>query len=426
LLGDVAGLNDAHLLARFIEHRDELAFEALVRRHGPMVLGVCRRLLRGAHDAEDAFQATFLVLARKAGALKSREAVGNWLYGVAYNVAQKARSVASQRRARERQVAEMPEPEAVRQNKVSDDLLPVLVLELSRLPEKYRVPVVLCDLEGRPRREVAGQLRIPEGTLSSRLTTARRMLAKRLTRHGMALPAGALAAVLSEKAAACMPASLVASTVKAAGASAAVPVASGLISAKVVALTEGVLKSMFLTKLKVATLTVLAIGLAFGGATVSIRAGRAEAEPVQQVAKPAAPQDRPERDEGAAPKGKTGQFQLELNRVRALQKERLALLRHMAKVTALNHKQGTVSQGDVLKANLRVYRAELDLCETDKERVSAHEKIVDALKMIEERVVQAHKAAAESEAAVAEAKLARLEAEIALEQARAKAAEPAK
>src|SRR5262249_12475082 len=105
-------LTDAQLLGRFIDGRDEIAFEALVRRHGPMVLGVCRRLLRNRQDAEDAFQAVFVVLVRKAASVSPREMVGNWLYGVAYQTALKARAVAARRQARERQVADMPEPEA--------------------------------------------------------------------------------------------------------------------------------------------------------------------------------------------------------------------------------------------------------------------------------------------------------------------------
>ena len=137
-----AGLSDGQLLTCFVERRDQAAFEALVRRHGPMVLGACRRVLRSHHDAEDAFQATFLVLARKAAAIKSPEALGNWLYGVAYNVAQKARATNVRRQARERQVAAMPEPEAVREERPGDDLRPLLDHELSRLPEKYRLPVV--------------------------------------------------------------------------------------------------------------------------------------------------------------------------------------------------------------------------------------------------------------------------------------------
>src|SRR5262249_37217186 len=170
------------------------------------------------------------------------------------------------RRVKERQVSAMPEPEAPAQPEVSLDLRPVLDQELSRLPDKYRVPVVLCDLEGRTRRDVARHLDIPAGTLSGRLTTARRLLAKRLARHGLAVPGRALAAALSQSAAsACVPSLLVGSTVKAAillAAGQAAP--AGLVSAKVAALTEGVLKAMLLTKLKIATAALL-VGVLGGG-----------------------------------------------------------------------------------------------------------------------------------------------------------------
>src|SRR5271165_4953421 len=138
--------SDGQLLASFVARRDEAAFAALVCRHGQMVFGVCQRVLHHAQDAEDAFQATFLVLARKAGSVVPRELVGNWLYGVAYRTALKAKAVAARRRVRERQVVEMPEPPAP-SGDVWPDLRPLLDRELERLPEKYRVPVVLCDLE---------------------------------------------------------------------------------------------------------------------------------------------------------------------------------------------------------------------------------------------------------------------------------------
>jgi RNA polymerase sigma factor (sigma-70 family) len=253
-----AGQTDGQLLHRFIDTRDELAFEALVRRHGPMVLGVCRRLLGHAHDAEDAFQATFLVLALKAATVVPREAVGNWLYGVAYHTALKAQAAALKRRTREKQVTVMPEPQEA-QEEFRQELLPLLDRELSRLPEKYRVPVVLCDLEGRSRREVASQLKIPEGTLSSRLTTARHMLARRLRQRGVALASGALTAVLSMNAtAASVPSTLVVSTVQAAtlftaGGTAAVS------SAYAATLAKGVMKSMFLSKFKLVTVLVLTV-----------------------------------------------------------------------------------------------------------------------------------------------------------------------
>jgi RNA polymerase sigma factor (sigma-70 family) len=135
---------DAQLLARFLATRDEAAFAALVRRHGPMVLGVCRRLLRHTQDAEDAFQAAFLVLARKAASVLKQEAVGSWLYMVAYRTAQRARAGQARRRAREKQMCEMPHPEA--RPAEAQDWRPLLDQELSRLPEKYRTAIVLCDL----------------------------------------------------------------------------------------------------------------------------------------------------------------------------------------------------------------------------------------------------------------------------------------
>jgi RNA polymerase sigma factor (sigma-70 family) len=262
---DGGGLTDGQLLQCFVERRDGGAFEALVRRHGPMVWGVCRRMLADHHDAEDAFQATFLVLVRRAAAVVPREAVGNFLYGVACHTARKVRAAAAKRGAREKQVPVMPEPET-RRHDPSRDLEAALDEELSRLPDKYRLPIVLCDLEGRTRKEVAAQLRLPEGTLSSRLTTARRMLAKRLRRGGLALSAGAVAAVLSRSAAAAapVPGAVLSVTIRAAGLAAAGKATPGVISAKVTALTEGVLRAMVLTKLKVTT--ALLLGIAVGAA----------------------------------------------------------------------------------------------------------------------------------------------------------------
>jgi RNA polymerase sigma factor (sigma-70 family) len=239
--------------------REEAAFEALVRRHGPMVLGVCRRVLRNNHDAEDAFQATFLVLMRKAGSLRSRELLANWLYGVAYRTAMKARTMNAKHRAKERQASEMPRCETAADG-AHEELLAQLDHELSHLPDKYRVPVVLCELEGRSRKEVAGMLGVPEGTLSWRLAHAKKMLAKRLSRHGQVISGVALAAVLAPSAAS---ACLRASTVK-------TVLSAGSVPAKVLALTEGVMKAMFLSKLKIticAATLMLAAGIGTTGLT---------------------------------------------------------------------------------------------------------------------------------------------------------------
>src|SRR3954454_16074714 len=144
VVGSLGGLSDGQLLDRFVARREEAVFEALVQRHGPMVWGVCRRVLRNHHDAEDAFQATFLVLARKAASVLPREKLGNWLYGVAYQTARKARAMRDKRRGREGQIPGMPEPMAVPDG-LRDGLTEVLDRELTHLPEKYRIPIILCD-----------------------------------------------------------------------------------------------------------------------------------------------------------------------------------------------------------------------------------------------------------------------------------------
>ncbi len=275
LLREGSGITDDQLLESFVSNRDGAAFEALVRRHGRMVQGVCARVLRNVHDAEDAYQATFLVLAQKAAKVFPRAQVGNWLYGVANTTALRSRSAAARRQARERQVDHMPErssPEPADWN----DLIPVLDQELTKLPSKYRIAIVLCDLEGRSRKDVAKQLKIPEGTLSSRLTTARQMLAKRLSRHGLAITGPVLASLLAQNAlSACVPPTLVAATVKAAGLIAAgQAVTSTLVSAPVLALKKGVLKVMLIHKLKSLTAVVVMLGaFGYGGTLVSQRAG---------------------------------------------------------------------------------------------------------------------------------------------------------
>src|SRR5229473_8244820 len=191
---DAAELTDGDLVKRYLQQRDEAAFEALVRRHGPMVMGVCRRVLHTSHDAEDAFQATFLVLVRKASTLRSPGLVANWLHGVAYRTALHARKHSAKRRAKEAKVVREPQtPEDT-----WADLRPVLDQELQRLPAKYRAVLVLCDLEGKTRKEAARQIGCPEGTVASRLASARVMLAKRLSRYAPAISGGVLAAMLAQ------------------------------------------------------------------------------------------------------------------------------------------------------------------------------------------------------------------------------------
>jgi RNA polymerase sigma factor (sigma-70 family) len=263
------GLSDGQLLARFLHARDEDAFAALVRRHGPMVLGVCRRVLHDFHHAEDAFQATFLVLARKARSLVVGESLGCWLYGVAYRTAAQARTLSARRRSRERPMGNTPHPQVLPAE--PRDWLPLLDQELSRLPEKYRAVIVLCDLEGRSRREAARQAGVSEGTLSSRLARGRALLAKRLTRCGVALSGGALATVLAGGAAsAAPPAALVLSTAKAAALVAAGHMAGA--GAPAVLLMNEVMKAMLLKKLRLAVGTVMVL-VALGAVGLGYQAG---------------------------------------------------------------------------------------------------------------------------------------------------------
>jgi RNA polymerase sigma factor (sigma-70 family) len=265
--GSAGGLSDSTFLERFAAERDAEAFEALVVRHGPMVWSVCRRILRDPNDAEDAFQATFLVLARKASSIARRELVANWLYAVAYKTAVRAAAMASRRRAREFQVAEIPEPEAGTDDR-RDDLRQLLDQELSRLPAKYRIPVVLCELEGKSLRDAANELGCPIGTISSRLSRARGMLAQRLTRRGVSLSAGTLALLLAgEASSAPMPARLIGATARSARLFAAGG-ASAVVAAGIAELTRGVLKMMLVSRLKVTALLLLALagaGLVWSG-----------------------------------------------------------------------------------------------------------------------------------------------------------------
>jgi RNA polymerase sigma-70 factor (ECF subfamily) len=230
-----AECTDGELLERFAAAGEEAAFAELVRRHGPMVLGVCRRILSAEHDAEDAFQATFLVLARRARAIHKGEAVGSWLYGVAYRIAVRARSDAAKRRKHEGQVTTLPSQDPL-EELTWRELRPVLDQELGRLPAKYRDPLVLCYLEGKTNAEAAEELGWTKGTVSGRLARARDLLRGRLARRGVALTSALLVLLLSKKTAvAAVPATLATSTVTAAVCGASAAVATGVLSGRAVA-----------------------------------------------------------------------------------------------------------------------------------------------------------------------------------------------
>jgi RNA polymerase sigma factor (sigma-70 family) len=269
----IADIADGPLLARFAACRDELAevaFAILVRRHGPMVLRVCHQILGDRHTAEDAFQATFLILARRAGSIRQPELLGNWLHGVALRTAREARMRDDRRRRRESssgdQAADEPAGKAPRPELevACREDFEVLHEEVSRLPERYRIPVVLCDLEGLTYQQAADRLHCPPSTIGVRLMRARERLRVRLTRRGLAPTAGLLGAlVCADNAGAALSSPLVIGTVRAAMGFVSNPAAAtGLVSPPVFALAGRVLRNMALKRLSAAVGLGLAVGFA--------------------------------------------------------------------------------------------------------------------------------------------------------------------
>ncbi len=407
---------DGDLLERYVVARDAAAFETLVRLHGPMVWGVCRRVLGHAHDAEDAFQAVFLVLARRAASVWPRERVGAWLYGVARRTALGLRRSMARRRQKERDAAALPRP--VGGDDAFAELRPVLDEEVGRLPERYRAALVLCDLEGKTRKEAAEQLGWPEGTVASRQARARALLARRLARRGMT--PGGLAALLAGEASAAPPAGLVAAAVQAAGwRTVSRAAAASVLSAEAVAIAEGVLRAMFIVKLKWVAVLLLA-GVVCAGAAVSAHVLGTQPTGVGQPNDPA--RQAPAREAGAE-QGKKGDKKpseppADSPKIQALLKERLAILKEQVAVLQKRFEQGVVTAEVLLRARRRACQAELELCATDRERVEVLQRLLALAKETEARTAQLVKTGAASQSILLEARADRLEVEIALERAR--------
>jgi RNA polymerase sigma factor (sigma-70 family) len=281
--------SDRELLRHFATHHDEAAFTALVRRHGPLVLRVCQRVLHHRQDAEDAFQATFLLLARKATSAHWHESVANWLYGVAHHVALKARAAAARRAAHESRARSLPAADPLAEITLRE-LQGVLAEELARLPAKYRAPLILCCLEGTARDEAAQQLGWTLQTVKSRLEYGRELLRARLARRGLTLGAALAGTTLTQGNAPALSAALVKSTGKAAGLLAAGKTAAGVFSAEVASLMEGMSKTLGPSKVRLAAVFLLVAGIVAAGAGALTRRETA-AQPVrtpQETPKPPA------------------------------------------------------------------------------------------------------------------------------------------
>lgn len=276
--GRLVAQGDARLLERFLAAGDEGAFEAIVARHGPMVLGVCRRVLDDPHDVEDAFQATFLVLVRRAKSIRDRDVLATWLHGVARRVAVRAKVNARRRQEREQAAAGGMGVDAEDRRPGGDPLEAAEVRsavdeEVARLPQRYRAPVVLCDLEGQSQEQAAAELRCPVGTVKSRLSRGRARLRDRLARRGLVPAAIPLAVALAADRASAVPAAdlagrTVASAVKLAAGRAGL---AGAVSAEVVALVEATARPALHVQWKSAAAAAMTVTLAAAGARALVR-----------------------------------------------------------------------------------------------------------------------------------------------------------
>jgi RNA polymerase sigma factor (sigma-70 family) len=296
---------DRQLLELFVTRREETSFATLVRLHGPMVLGVCRRILRHDQDTEDAFQATFLVLARKAGSIRKRESVSSWLHGVAYHVAQRLRAKETRRAVHERKAVSRPAVDPA-EDVAWREVRCLLDSELARLPEQYRGPLVLCYLQGKTQDEAARQLALSLRTFRRRLKCARDLLIRRLTRRGVTLSAALTTTLLADAATqAALPPLLAANTIRAGLASAMGEATGTLVSAQVAALVESGTYTLQTKKASIALALLVSLTLGIGG-LLAHRAveDRTHAEAPAAPPPQSAPARSASKDEAIAIKGR--------------------------------------------------------------------------------------------------------------------------
>ncbi len=401
---------DAVLVAAFVSERSESAFRSLAERHGPMVFGVCQRVLKHTQDAEDALQAVFIVLARKAAAIRPPDAVGRWLYGTAVRTARKAKCLRDRRLRRH---AEMARKQTIVSHSIVEpnDWQPVLDQELTTLPEKHRLPILLCDVMGRSRQEAAAELGINEGTLSSRLARARDLLRSRLVRKGVLPSAGAVTLGAAEGASAEPSNSLLESTV-----SACCGGATATISHTAIRLAEGVIRSMFLNKLQ-RSITIVSL-VAILGATAWIGGSYllADSSPPPTKETPVG------RDDNAKtpPQAKGKPNDRSADRLTELRTARLKALKNQVDGLNARLEAGKDPLTTILDANKKLMEAELALCKTNEQRMAVYETAVKRFKVFEELTQGELEAGRRTMHEAQEARAARLEIEIMWEQVKSK------
>jgi RNA polymerase sigma factor (sigma-70 family) len=410
--------SEEELLRRFALEHDEAAFTTIVEKHGPMVFGVCRRVLRNRQDAEDAFQATFLVVARKAGSLARPGLLAAWLYGVAYRTALRARATAVQRQLHEKQIMAIQAAKSI-QASGTEDLQEMVDEEVKRLPVKYRSPIILCYMCGKTNEEAARELGCASGTIFSRLSRAREMLRSRLTRKGITLSAAGIGTALTETAAkAAVPPLLIRGTVQSALILAAGKgLAGGAISTSVFTLTKGVQQAMFMNTLKI----VLALGLT---ATVVLGAGvgllalshnptKDEKAPGKQAT--ASKENTDNNTKQIEENKKIHDAQVNMTR---LMTERVEAAKGEVDVRMQQFEQGRGTQDFLMHGSKRLLIAELDGTDKKDQQLAALQAHLDRMKKIQDIDQTRFEAGKESIENVYESKYYRLEAEIWLERAK--------
>ncbi len=428
--GTCTGLTDWELIDRFRSRRDEggeRAFEALVTRHGPMVMGVCRGMLTDPTEVHDAFQATFLVLARRAGSIRKRGSIGSWLYGVAVRVAARERLSSIRRQIRERRTIEAVAAIATESADPSpidrDEGEAVVHQEVDRLPEKYRAPIVLCYLEGLTHNEAAERLSWPVGSVRSRLSRARDRLRARLARRGVTAPStlGPLSAWLIAETAA-----------STASASSALPVhlstitarsatqfaigqgaGAGSLSTAALRMAQGVLTTMMLKKVTIAGSVLLSIGiLGMGGGALLVRASRAQ-EPKPLAANKSA-QSKPGSVEAAKP-----------DDIEPLLQQLLEAARRRVEAQRNFYQEGRITLDRYVDACIGLEKVELLASKTEGERQAVRQRLMDHLNQIERREADELQVGRGTVADLAEARQRRLEAELQIKLGEKEAAEKA-